>query len=158
MQYTSDLVAGYLAAEVIDAAGDWCADAQQQEAVTVGSVITVNVTRTSNFASFDFYNPSIHGSQAQVVQELEYTPNPGDLSTVYLSAKVLDCKINTAAALAKAAGKAAPATPSHTCQSHNNAVIENALSTVTTATRARYANVLKQLTTIADDVYSQGVT
>lgn len=157
MKYTSELVAGYLAAEAMDV-GDWCADAQQQEAATIGATISVNVTQCSSFASFDLYNPSIQNKQATVVQELQYTPNPTDLSTVYLCAKELDCKINTAASLAKALGKAAPSVPSKTCQSHNDAVIKTALSMVTAATKTRYTNIEKQLTTAEDVVYSTGVT
>jgi hypothetical protein len=161
LKYTEQLVSGYLQAFEITKQGNWCARAQQQEALLAKTDGTnVSVEMTSNFASFDSINPSIDGDKVKVVQELQYKLNPTDLSTMDFSAQEIDCKINTAAALAKAFGKATPTQESNTCRSWNDQAIDIALKLVTTKTRDRYLNsgAIKRLTTKDDVVYSTGVT
>jgi hypothetical protein len=156
MEYTKSLVSGYLAASKSTAAGDWCAHAQKQEALLLKTDVSVDVKTTSNFASFDATNPSIAGNKVTAVQELQYKLNPTDLSSMDLSAQEIDCKVKTAAALAKAMGKSAPAQDSNTCQSVNDQAIKNALDLVTPATKQRYLSIMQQLTTDNDEKCSTG--
>jgi hypothetical protein len=158
MKYTDSLVSGYLKARKSVKAGDWCARAQQQEALLSKTKISVAVTLTSNFASFDATNPSVTGSSVKAVQELQYKLNPGDLSTFDLSSQEVDCKIKTAAALGDEIGKAAPSQDSNTCRTLNDQAIDYALDLVSADTKARYISKLKPLVTKDDDVYTTGVT
>merc|ERR1712178_351024 len=118
--------------------------------------VSVSVTSTSNFASFDATNPSIAGNKVTAVQELQYKLNPTDLSTMDFSAQEIDCKVKTAAALAQAMGKSAPAQDSNTCQSVNDQAIKNALDLVTPATKQRYLSIMQPLTTDDDEKCSTG--
>merc|ERR1712070_1006736 len=72
------------------------------------------------------------------------------------SAQEIDCKIKTAAALAKELGKPAPSSPEDTCKDLNDEAIQVALKLVSPATRARYLSKLKPLTTKDDEVCSTG--
>jgi len=156
VKYTQGLLEGWLAAQAYES--EVCAAAQKVNAANVTAQFEVTTKSTGNWASFDANYPVVNkDGQIVVVDELQHALNPGDTSTIDVSASEVDCKMMTEQAVLKAFGGHATI-GEQGCQASNVAMVAMAQHTVTSTTLSRYQREGKAFQVGADVEYSTGIT
>jgi len=156
VKYTSTLLQGWLAAQAYE--NQVCEEAQKTNAANVTAQFTVGTTHTGNFVSFGATYPSVNkDGEIMVVDEVQHALNPGDTSTIDVSASEVDCKVLTERAVLDAFGGNATI-GNQGCQQSNEAMLSMAMKAVTSTTLSRYQKEGKPFRMGPDVEYSTGVT